>query len=153
MKFRKNLRLKDYDYSANGYYFVTICCSCRVELCIEYRDVIERHLKKLENYNGVRLDYYKLMPNHLHFILILGAEPKSSFLGKAAALPLHRHIQNFKSKTTLEIKKNGFVGKRFWQPNYYEHVIRSEESLIKIREYIENNPTAETLNWNELDRH
>jgi len=65
-------------------------------------------------------------------------------------LPLHCYIQEFKSKTTLEIKKNGFVGKRFWQPNYYEHIIRNEEALTKTREYIENNPMAETLNWNEL---
>jgi len=152
MRFRKHIRLRNYDYTSNGYYFVTICCSCRAELCLEYKDIIEKYLKNLENRNGVKLDYYKLMPNHLHFILILASEQSTIAIGKANALPLHRYIQEFKSKTTLEIKKNGFIGRRFWQPNYYEHIIRNEKTLTKIREYIENNPEAEKLNWNELDR-
>ena len=111
--FRKNIRLKNYDYSANGYYFVTICCSRRAKLCYEYKDVIEKHMQNFGKYDGVKLDYYKLMSDHLHFILVL----------EEAKLTLCRYIQNFKSKTTLEIKKNSFIGKRFWQPNYYEHVI------------------------------
>ncbi len=151
MKFRKNIRLKDYDYSTNGYYFVTICCSHKAKLCLKFEDIIKRHLNNIENHNGVKLDYFKIIPNHLHFILIVAAEQSSANkTGKANALPLHYYIQEFKSKTTLEIKKNGFVGKRFWQPNYYEHVIRGEETLTKVREYIGNNPMAEILNWNEL---
>ena len=98
-------------------------------------------MQNFEKHDGIKLDYYKLMPDHLHFILVL----------KEAKLTLCRYIQNFKSKTTLEIKKNGFIGKRFWQPNYYEHVIRNEKALSKIREYIENNPDAEKLNWDKLD--
>jgi len=142
MKYRKNIRLEDYDYRTNGYYFVTICSSGRAKLCSMYKDTIERHLINLEKYQGVKLDYYKLMPEHLHFIMILDE----------AKLPLCRYIQDFKAKTTLEIKKNGFIGKRFWQPNYYEHVIRNENALTKIREYIEYNPDVEKPNWNELDK-
>lgn len=142
MKFRKHIRLKDYDYSTNGYYFITICCSCRAKLCLKYKDIIERHLKNLEKHDGIRVDYYKLMPEHLHFILVL----------EEAKLSLCRYIQDFKSKTTLEIKKNGFVEKKFWQPNYYEHIIRSEKTLDKIRRYIEYNPDVEKPDWNELER-
>ncbi|MBI4656618.1 MAG: transposase [Elusimicrobia bacterium] len=136
-KYRKNIRLKKYDYSANGYYFVTICCSCRAKLCQKYQEIIEKNLHNFNKCEGVGLDYYKLMPNHLHFILVL----------EEAKLPLCRYIQDFKSKTTLRIKKNGFIGKRFWQPNYYEHVIRCERALAKIREYIENNPEKERIDF------
>jgi len=86
------------------------------------------------------LDYYKIMPEHLHFILVL----------YGAKLPLCRYIQDFKAKTTLEIKKNGFSEKIFWQPNYYEHIIRNETVLDKIRLYIENNPTAEKIEWDTI---
>lgn len=62
-----------------------------------------------------------LMPDHIHFILIL----------EEAKISLCRYIQDFKSKSTLEVKKAGFVGKRLWQPNYYEHVIGDEIALKK----------------------
>jgi hypothetical protein len=68
--FRKNIRLKFYDYKLNGYYFVTICCSyvaAERQLCIKYRDIIEKHLKGLEKNECVRLDFYIIMPDHIHF--------------------------------------------------------------------------------------
>src|SRR3989304_6224623 len=103
MNFRKNLRLKDYDYTSNGYYFVTICCSRRAKLCLKYENIIEKRLKNLETRYSIKIDYFKLMPNHIHFILIVAAEQSSANkIGKANALPLHRYIQEFKSKTTLE---------------------------------------------------
>lgn len=67
-----------------------------------------------------------------------------------AKLPLCRYIQDFKSKTTLEIKKNGFTGKRFWQPNYYEHIIGNEKALYKIRKYIQENPLKEKIDWRNI---
>jgi putative transposase len=149
--FRKNIRLKFYDYKLNGYYFVTICCSyvaAERQLCIKYRDIIEKYLKGLEKNEGVRIDFYIIMPDHIHFILVLD----DSNIGKANALPLHRYIQDFKSKTTLEIKKKGFIGKRFWQPNYYEHVIRNEKGLYKIREYIKYNAEKDKIDLSEVDK-
>ena len=140
MKWRKNIRLKDYDYSTNGYYFVTICCSGRAKLCLKYKDIIEKHLSFLGRNEGVKLDYYNLVSNHLHLVLIL----------QEAKLPLCRYIQDFKSKTTLEIKKNGFTGKLFWQPNYYEHIIRNEKALYEIRKYIQENPLKEKIDWNSI---
>ncbi|MEW6041659.1 MAG: transposase [Elusimicrobiota bacterium] len=158
-KYRRHIRLKSYDYSINGYYFVTICCSyvaAERQLCHQYKEIIEEHLKRLERNAGVQLDFYVIMPEHIHFILVLD----DSDTRKAGALqlhlpihlPLYRYIQDFKSKTTLEIKRKGFAGKRFWQPNYYEHVIRNEKALEKIRAYIQNNPEKEKYNWDELDK-
>ncbi|MFH1619758.1 MAG: transposase [bacterium] len=140
--YRKHVRLKHYDYSSNGYYFVTICCSGRAKLCLNYKEIIENCLRNLEKHEGVRLDYYKLMPEHLHFILAL----------EEVKLPLCRYIQDFKAKTTSGVKKSGFMGKRFWQPNYCEHIIRNEKRLEKIREYIENTPFQEKLYWARLDK-
>ena len=147
MKYRKHIRLKDYNYSTNGYYFVTICCSRRAKLCLKYKSIIEKYLKNLEKYEGIKLDYYKLMPEHLHFILVL----------EEAKFAICCYIRDFKSKTTLEIKKNGFIGKRFWQPNYYDHIIRNEKALNKIRRYIENNPyvaaeRSSAIPWDELEK-
>ena len=145
MKYRKQIRLKNYDYSTNGYYYITIRCSyvaAERQLCNKYNLIIQKHLINLEKYQGVKLDYYKLMPEHLHLIFVL----------EEAKLTLCRYIQDFKSKTTLEIKKNGFIGKRFWQPNYYEHIIRSEKALDKIRKYIEYNPDVEKPDWDELEK-
>jgi len=144
-KYRKNIRLKFYDYSTNGYYFITICCSGRAKLCLNYKEIIQQQLKNLERYNGVKLDYYKIMPNHIHFILYL----------ENSIFPLYRYVQDFKSKSTLQIKKNGFTGKRFWQPNYYEHIIRDEKVLGKIREYVEYNAEKERIDflhfYNDID--
>lgn len=89
MKWRKNIRLKDYDYSTNGYYFVTICCSGRAKLCLKYKDIIEKHLSFLERNQGVKLDYYNFTSNHLHLILILSVDHDLSARSKATALPLH----------------------------------------------------------------
>jgi len=154
-RLRKNARLKHYDYSSNGYYFVTICCSyvaAERQLCLKYKEIIEKHLQNLEKHEGVKVDYYVLMPDHIHFILILDYPAGKNGVinavkGKAGALPLHYYVQQFKSKTTLEIKKNGFLDKKFWQPNYYEHIIRNEKALAKIREYIQNNPKKEILKF------
>ena len=139
-RFRKHVRLNGYNYSSNGYYFITICASGRHGNCRQYSGIIEKELKILERHNGVKIDYFTLMPEHLHFIVVL----------QDMRIPLSRLMQEFKSRTTIEIRKNGYRGKHFWQPNYYEHIIRNDTALTKIREYIQNNPTVETLDWRKI---
>ena len=131
------MRLKSYDYQTNGAYFVTICTDFKKKFISRKEKIIlEKELKNLENrFAGVTIDYFAIMNNHLHII----------FLFDEANINLPRVIQAFKSLTTLKLKQNGFTGKVFWQRNYYEHVIRSEKALEKIREYIQNNPLAERL--------
>ena len=142
MKYRKNIRLRYYDYKNNGFYFVTICSSKRLSYFKRYREIIVSQLGKIPmKFAGLDIDYVKVMPDHVHIIFILENSTKS----------LAQIIQWFKSSTTLLAKRNGFSREHFWQPNYYEHVIRNEKALTRIREYIENNPLAEKLNWSELD--
>ena len=95
------------------------------------------------------------MPNHFHgIVIIVGADLRvCSSMGKRTGLPLHRMVQWFKTMTTNEyihgVKQNLNVpiDKRLWQRNYYEHIIRNEEDLNEIREYIITNP----LKW-AMDR-
>ena len=108
-----------------------------------YKNIIEEELKDLKNrFSGVEIDYYVFMPDHLHLILFL----------YNSLVPLSRIIQAFKSITTLQIKRKGYSFRRFWQQNYYEHVIRNERALYKIRKYVVENPMVEKINWRELEK-
>jgi REP element-mobilizing transposase RayT len=175
---RKDLRLKHYDYSQAGYYFVTLCTEnkecilCDIVGDAAVGDVtvgdaalsvppqsvtaqpkltqtghmVERHLKNINVvYSNAKLDCYIVMPNHVHFIVIIEDAPQQEMEGRlraAAPTSLPKLINSFK---TITSKK---YGKRLWQRNYYEHVIRKDGELHEIREYIVNNPAK----W-ELDKY
>ena len=162
---RRSLRLKDYDYSQPGAYFVTICTNNReCILCeiigadinyIPISEMVEKWwLKISDKFPNMELDEFILMPNHIHgIIVIVGADlcvcPNKADMGGHIGSPLQRVIQWFKTMTTNEyirnVKMNNwppFNGK-LWQRNFYEHIIRNEKELSVIREYIANNP----LNW------
>jgi len=168
MKYRKHIRLKNYDYSSSGYYFVTICTkygekmfeprlsrkyvsadhwSAKLNVAASpwlasfkfNTDIVESNILDIEKKFSVKVDFYCIMPDHIHLILFLNPEKKNS----NTKLPWI--INAFKGWCTRTI------GKQVFQPNYYEHVIRNEKSLDKIRRYIESNPYVEKLNWEELD--
>lgn len=144
MQYRKHIRLKHFDYDSDGAYFITMCTHNRLPLLDDnkYKLIIEDELRGLiRRFSGVQIDYCVLMPNHVHLILFL--------IDASESLP--RIIQAFKSLTTLKIKRSGYEGNRFWQPNYYEHVIRNEKALDRIRQYVIDNPMVEEFNWKELD--
>ncbi len=151
---RKYLRLKGYDYSSNGAYFITICSHNRECLFGEIvgatlfgrpnnpDKMIEKWLLELENkYNCIKIDKYIIMPNHIHFILLI-----SSVTGDHMGSPLHEIIDWYKTMTTNEyirgVKNNLYpiFEKRVWQRGYYEHIIRNEQEYLKIWEYINTNP-------------
>lgn len=159
---RRSIRLKRYDYSQKGAYFVTICTQNRECVFGEIingemhlngaGDMVERWWCELENkFKNIGLDKHVVMPNHFHgIVIIVGADLRvCPSMGKHTGLPLHRMVQWFKTMTTNEyihgVKQNPNVpiDKRLWQRNYYEHVIRNEEDLNGIREYIITNP----LRW------
>jgi REP element-mobilizing transposase RayT len=136
-KIRKNIRLRDYDYTSNGAYFVTICTHFKRK-CIgeKERSIIEQELLSLqERFPGVGVDVFVIMPNHVHTIISLND----------SAVSLSRIIQVFKSVTTLKLKKSGYNGRFLWQRNFYEHVIRNEKALAQIRKYAVDNPAVERI--------
>ena len=133
---RKQIRLKNYNYSQNGYYFVTICSHGKKPSCSQYEDIILRILNLLEiRFSGLKLDYYVIMPTHLHIILIF----------KGMKVPLGEVVRTFKALVTKESKQE-----KLWQRGYYEHVIRNEKALLKIREYIQNNPVVERIRFEQF---
>jgi REP element-mobilizing transposase RayT len=84
----------------------------------------------------VELDAFVIMPNHLHGILLLGRSEAAP-----AARPLGAVVRGFKAATTSAIGAAGHaLSHPLWQRNYYEHIIRNEESLEAIRAYIADNP-------------
>ena len=152
-KRRKQLRLPNYDYSQNGAYYVTICARNRKEQfgfinyvgahpCVRLSTaghLVKKKLFALERkYDGVKIDYYCIMPNHIHFVLFKQ--------GAHAGAPLHQIVQWFKTQTTneyIKLVKQGVLPpfeKHIWQRGYYEHVIRGEHDLYEIRKYIEETP-------------
>lgn len=170
---RKSIRLKGYDYSQVGLYFITICCQDRMcrfgsvengEIILnDAGKMVEKWYFELENkFPDVRCHEMVVMPNHFHCILEnVGADlrvcPNTNNVnannvntnpieGEHVGSPLHRVVQWFKTMSTNEyirgVKTLGwqpFDGK-LWQHNYYEHIIRNEQSYKTILDYIINNP-------------
>ena len=158
---RHSIRIKGYDYSKEGLYFITVCTQNRKEILssvgagpvsaqkikLTYTGkIIEDVYINLEKeFRNVKLHNYIIMPNHIHGII----EIKMADTGPAPTIG--DIICSFKTRTTgyiiKEIKKGKIEAfeKRLWQRNYYEHVIRNEKEYWQIYKYIENNP----LNWNK----
>jgi len=164
---RHSIRLKGYDYSQTGYYFVTICTRNRE--CV-FSDVVDGKMKLsrigqlvqiawndlLERFHNLELDEFAVMPNHVHgIIIIVEAGLALPNQGAASSAPtkdistrLGDVVRAFKSVSAINVNRFlSRLGVPLWQRNYYEHIIRNEESLNRVREYIETNP----LHW-ELDR-
>jgi len=159
---RKQIRLKNYDYANNGYYFITIDSINRKNIFGEINNkrvgaplacarnniklstigqIIKNQWDNIPNeYNNIELDHSVIMPNHLHGIIVINKRAQAS-----GAPTISQIIRSFKSKSTMEyltyIKQNNLnVSGKIWQRSFYDHIIRNEESLNKIREYIINNP-------------
>jgi REP element-mobilizing transposase RayT len=169
---RRSLRLKGYDYSTSGAYFITICVQDGLNLLSEIQDddlVLKEPacmVKDIWNaipsrFPEVQLDALVIMPNHVHFVILLThpddeVGPATNSIQKrtgqtqgSALTSLPKVVQWFKSFTTARYR-NGvhdnnwppFPG-RLWQRNYWERIIRNERELEAIRRYIWNNPA----NW------
>ena len=163
---RNSIRLKEYDYSQAGMYFLTICAYERACLFGEIVDgamrlndagrIVQTAWSALpEHYAHVALDGIVVMPNHVHGIIVL-TPPHGQAVGagfKPARTATTRHglseiVRAFKTFSSRRINANhGTHGTSVWQRNYWEHIIRDEPELAHIREYIHNNPAQ----W-ELDK-
>ncbi|MCL6641864.1 MAG: transposase [Candidatus Bipolaricaulota bacterium] len=173
---RRNIRLKGYDYSQPGAYFITICT--RERLCL-FGEVVDGEMQ-LNEYGHIALECWKeiplhfpqaeldafvVMPNHVHGIIVIidvdvGATHASPLPLSSDARPrgpqrqsVSSIVGSFKSAATKHINEyRGTPGAPVWQRNYYEHIIRNDESLHRIREYIETNPARWALDRENLYR-
>jgi len=159
-RFSRLNRLRDYDYSQPGAYFITICTKKRSCLFGEiekdrmnvnhYGEIVRLSWLELpQHYTNVELDVFVIMPNHIHGIISLtdvgaGLKPAPTDSSRDKQHGLPEIIRAFKTFSSRQINKfRNMPGTSVWQRNYYEHVIRRDESLSKIREYIETNQ----LSW------
>jgi len=159
---RRSIRLPEYDYSQDGWYFITICT--KSQKCLfgkfangqiqlyEYGRIVDKCWRWLSNqYDYVHLDEYVVMPNHLHGIINICRGSSRTALTRIAPTrntqkckPLSRLIGAFKTISTKRINNiQKTPGSKLWQRNYYEHIIHNEEELNRIRQYIADNPA----NW------
>ncbi len=185
---RRSIRLKGWDYSNPGHYFVTIDLKNRKCLFGKVRDnkMILNEFGKIcnecwlaipDHFDNVKLDTYQIMPNHLHGIIVITKRmdddgTNGNAVGATHASPLQNDssplqknndqhppcgpkpgslgaiIGSFRSAVSNRINKlRQTPGAKLWQRDYWEHIIRNETELHRIRRYIINNP----LNWTDDD--
>jgi putative transposase len=155
------VRLKGHDYAQPGAYFVTVCTWDRECLLGEVVDgktrlneygmaIHDEWLKTAELRENVELDASMIMPNHFHGIVVItdgrgtARRAPTERFGKPVANSIPTIMRAFKSASTKRINEmRNTPGTSSWQRNYYEHVIRTDEELNAIREYILANPA----NW------
>jgi putative transposase len=154
---RHTIRLKGYDYSSNGAYFITICAQNReclfgdiidgkMELNDAGRIVESEWMKTNEIRREIELDAFVVMPNHIHGIVTIsvganGHSPLPTRRNGMGKQTISSFVAGFKSTVTKQINEmRQMPGAPVWQRNYYEHIIRDSESLGRIRKYIADNP-------------
>jgi putative transposase len=158
---RRSLRLPGYDYSQAGAYFITACIHNRAMLFGEVIDgdvrlndmgtIVQQTWNDLPtHYRGIELDAFMVMPNHVHGIIVLADQSE-----RRHAIPeIVRGFKTFSARPVNEHVRIGVhLGAGFepalgpptrtirWQRGYYEHVIRNEKALDRIRAYVANNPS------------
>lgn len=155
---RKRTRLKEYDYSQNGCYFVTICTKDRKEIlseithsCIQneknfvgkaalclpqnkltqFGSITEKYILNINNvYENVKVDKYVIMPNHVHMIIVIDQNGRQE-----AACPT---LSNIVRSVKIMVRKE--TGESLFQSSFHDHIIRNEHDYQEIWQYIDQNP-------------
>ncbi len=150
--------LKDYHYSSEGEYYVTICTENKRNLfgCVESKQMVlnpagtavaECWTRLTEDFKNISLGDFVVMPDHMHGIIRIN---------KKLVKTLHDMIRVFKSKSGIQINKiSGTPGLKPWQSGFYDRIIRGEIEYFFVTEYILNNPIVyelgkEAKEWYEL---
>ncbi len=169
--YRKHLRLKEFDYSSSNYYFVTVCTKNREKLFTSTIDprFLKRNVSDVaaasyaakntriivscltdltaKYYSNLEIDFYCIMPDHIHVIFAFQDSVSRKGAIGSRSYTLSDIVRTLKATASRD------VGRSIWQENFYEHVIRNEKSLDKIRQYIFNNPFVEyqQIPWKTID--
>ncbi len=149
---RRFPRLKDYNYSQPGAYFITICVQERRNMFGEVIDgcmyvnsvgtIAQSVWEDLpERFPGVELDAYVVMPNHFHGIVII--TDTASLSTARCTTALGEVVRTFKAVTTRRVHLAN-IPEFSWQQKYWDSMIRNERHLQTLRQYIANNPTKWT---------
>jgi putative transposase len=164
---RRSPRLKDYDYSQDGAYFVTMCTQNRLTLFGEvggetmqlntWGQLVQLCWDNLsDHYPHIELDAFVVMPNHVHGIIVMndlsgsvmreGLRPSpTDTFEKPKLQRLTEIVRAFKSFSVRRINEGrNTPGTAIWQRSFHDHIIRSERELNILREYTYTNPAK----WN-----
>ena len=165
---RRSIRLKGYDYTQSGMYFITICTHHReclfgqivgpandtpfqkpTMMLNPYGEITRTEWLKTPSLRpSVQLGEWIIMPNHLHGILIITtpttkALPDNPPKWQSPSQTIGAIVRGFKAAVTKQInQQRSTPNLPVWQRNYWEHIIRNEESYIHIAHYIHNNPAT-----------
>jgi len=146
------MRLKEYDYSSAGYYFITICIKNRHELLGEIvgdaalgvppgkltkvGTIVRQRIERINTSSHCQVDNFVIMPNHVHLLLAIKSGTPRAASPTKAAIP--QIVNALKSLTSKEF------GESIWQRSYHDHIIRDEFEYRRIWQYIDNNPATWT---------
>ena len=151
---RKIIRIADYDYSTPGAYFITICTANRENLfwdSVVGADIIrpenvplsdigrltEQAIRQIPtHYEGVSVDKYCVMPDHIHLILRIESDIDGRIISAPTMSTVVGSMKRWVSKQ---------AGRPIWQKSFYDHGIRNQRDYDEIWEYIENNPLKNAL--------
>ncbi len=159
-KSRRSIRLWKYDYGQPGSYFVTFCTHDR-QCCLSSiaGDTIaltsigmileEEIAHTMEIRESVKIDSFVIMPNHVHLLIRItrseSLETQSGTLYRQSC-SIPSIVAALKAAVTRRAFKDGLISsKDLWQRNYFEHVIRDDDDVERINNYIRQNPSL----WNE----
>ena len=149
---RKPTRLKNYDYSSTGVYFITVCTQNKVNYFSDivisnpnepatiqltrFGKIAEEQIKAINfKYADVDIENYVIMPNHIHMIISIFNENEKNNISVTDV------VRIFKSLTTRLCK----IGPVIFQRSFYDHIIRNDTDYLRIRDYVDDNPSK----WEE----
>ncbi|MBQ7969160.1 MAG: transposase [Clostridia bacterium] len=158
---RKPTRIKNYDYSRVGAYFITICTKNRAEiLCnivggdvldapikvrlLQYGEIAEKYIKQLnEYYENISVEKYVIMPDHIHILIVVKKEEDTILKGGASRTspPTRQHSSVSRYVSTFKRFCNKEYGENIWQESFFDHIIRNNEDYEEHIKYIHENPT------------
>lgn len=152
---RKPTRLKNYDYSQNGGYFITVCIRNKRRILSRivgegsplpkltaYGQIVDKYIKMIDSrYPEITVEKYVIMPNHIHILAQIYKEP----FGTGDPSPtMDAAIAWMKYQTTKEINlMRNSPGDKIWQRSFHDHIIRGTQDYEEIWQYIDENP----LRW------
>ena len=152
---RKPNRIRHYDYSQNGAYFITVCTQDRRKILSDivgvdahivpkpYGRIVEKYIR-----NVPEIETYVIMPDHIHMIIRLddgsmwASTPTNATNNDHPGTNTHIHPKQSISSIVRSIKTltSKEIGESIFQRSYYDHVIRNQADYDEIWQYIENNP-------------
>ena len=146
---RKPTRLKNFDYSQNGYYFITVCTKNKEKLFgkivgdgafdvpkmqkSQIGEIVERYILSSNSIPEITVDKYVIMPNHIHLLINVANNGTSR-----APSPTNNKISHTISTFKRFVNKD--IGYNVFQRSFHDHVIREENDYLKIWNYIDTNP-------------